>query len=181
MNMYLFHYYERKQGPFRTLSDLSNEEAIKAHAIIDAENSVYAKRNQDGQYIFQRRIVEERAYSMFIRKGGKPQRKHPYYMILEHEELIECKKWFNNSAFVQISIKEFDKNTISFTYGDSFPTFKPIFDEQPEYNLYLYNEIFDVISKRGMPPPRNENMSWLEPSYIEAQIWSEETINKYRL
>jgi hypothetical protein len=75
---------------------------------------------------------------------------------------------------------EFDKSTISFTYGDSYPTFKPIFDEEPEYNLYLYNEILEVIKERGMPPVRNKNMSWLEPSYIEVQVWSDETINKYR-
>ena len=34
--MYLFHYYAKEKGPFRTLSDLTNEEAIKIHALIEA-------------------------------------------------------------------------------------------------------------------------------------------------
>jgi len=65
----------------------------------------------------------------------------------------------------------------SFTYGDSYPAFRLIFDEAPEYDLFLYDEIFDVIAKRGMPPARNENMYRLEPSYIEVQVWDDEAIN----
>ena len=54
------------------------------------------------------------------------------------------------------------------------------FDEESEYNLYLYDEILDIIKRQSMPTIRNDSMSWLEPSYIEAQVWSDETINKYR-
>jgi hypothetical protein len=178
--MYLYHYYEKGRTPFLNLSDLTDEEAIQLHTKLTTENENFAKRDADGQYILQRRTVEKRAYSMFVRKGGKPLRKAPHYMIMAENELDECKAWFLDYAVVKIPLDEFDKNTISFTYGDSYPTFKPIFDEEPEYNLFLYDEIFDIIKERGMPPVRNDNMSWLEPSYIEAQVWSDETINKYR-
>jgi hypothetical protein len=117
---------------------------------------------------------------MFVRKGGKPQRKAPHYMIMAETELDECKAWFLDYEVVKIPIDEFDKNMISFTYGDSYPTFKPIFDEEPEYDLFLYDEILGVVKQRGFPPVRSSSMSWLEPSYIEAQVWSDETINKYR-
>jgi len=178
--MNLYHYYEKGRTPFMTLSDLTNEEAIQLHTKLTTENDIFARRDADGQYMHQRRIVEERAYSMFVRKGGKPQRKAPHYMILAETELVECKAWFLDCAVVKIALNEFDKNTLSFTYGDSFPTFKPIFDEASVYDLFLYDEILEVIAKRGMPPARNENMSWLEPSYIEVQVWSDETISKYR-
>jgi hypothetical protein len=178
--MYLYHYYEKGRTPFLNLSDLTDEEAIRLHTELTAENDNFAKRDADGQYMLQRRTVEKRAYSMFVKKGGKPQRKSPHYMIMAENELDECKGWFLDCGVVKIPLDEFDKSVISFTYGDSFPTFKPIFDEEPEYNLYLYNEISDIIKERGMPPVRNNNMHWFEPSYIEAQVWSDETINKYR-
>jgi len=178
--MYLFHYYEKERTPFLNLSDLTDEEAIRLHTKLANENNAFAMRDPNGQYMFQRRIVEERAYSMFIKKGGKPKRKSPHYMIFEEKELDQCKAWFLDYGVIKIPIDEFDKDTISFTYGDSFPTFKPIFDEEPEYDLYLYDEILNLIKERGMPPPRNENMSWLDPSYIEAQVWSDETINRWK-
>jgi hypothetical protein len=178
--MYLYHYFEKGRGPFITLSDLPREEAVRVHAALEAESPTFAARSADGQYMFQRRIVEERAHSMFVRKGGKPQRKKPHYMVLAEDELQECRAWFRDCGVVKIPLEEFDPLTISFTYGDSFPTFKPIFEEEREYPLYLRDEIFDVIRKRGMPPARTQDMSWLEPSYIEAQIWSDETIGRYR-
>ena len=177
--MYLYHYYEKGRTPFLNLSDLPEEEAVQLHTKLASENNNFAKRDANGQYVFQRRIVEERAYSMFIRKGGKPQRKSPHYMILDTKAWEEC-EWFLDFGVIKIPIEEFDKDTVSFTYGDSFPTFKPIFDEEPEYDLYFYDEILDVIKERGMPPIMKENMTWLDPWYIEAQVWSDEAINKYR-
>lgn len=178
--MYLFHYFEKSRGPFKTLSDLTVEESIRIHTELEAENTIFAARSANGQYMLQRHIVEQRAYAMFLRKGGKPKRKNPYYMVLAEEESEECKSWFHDCGIIKIPLNEFDPLTVSFTYGDSFPTFKPIFDEEPEYSLYLFDEILDVIKKRGMPPVRTDSMSWLEPSYVEAQIWSNETIDRYR-
>jgi hypothetical protein len=184
--MYLYHYFEKENGPFLNLSDLNDDEAIQVQIDLAAQHQVYAKRYSkryaNGQYIFDRRIVEKRAYSMFIRKGGKPQRQVPYYGILSENELEECYEWFDDGGVIKIPIDEFDKSTVSFTYGDSFPEFKPWKEEEPEYNLYLYNEIIDILKKQGIPPIRTEDMSFWNgpPTYIEAQVWSDETINKYR-
>ena len=54
-------------------------------------------------------------------------------------------------------------------------------DEEPEYNLYTYDEIIDILKKQGMPLIRTEDMSWwTNHTYIETQVWSDDTINKYR-
>lgn len=177
--MYLFHYYEKSRKPFLNLSDLPQDEAIQLHAELAKEHQNFANRDAHGQYMAQRRIVEERAYSMFIRKGGKPQRKNPHYMVLDSKPWDAC-EWFHNFGVVRIPVQEFCKDTVSFTYGDSYPTFKPIFDEQPEYEMYLYDEIMEVIKQRGIPVKDREGASWLDPHYIEAQVWSDETVNKYR-
>jgi hypothetical protein len=176
----LYHYYEKSRGPFRTLSDLAQEESVRIHTLLESENQIFAARSDHGRYMENRRIVEQRAYAAFLRRGGKPHRRNPYYMVLAQEESEECKSWFHDCGIVKIPLDAFDPLTVSFTYGDSFPTFKPIFEEEPEYPLYLKHEIFAVIEKRGMPPVRTESMSWLEPSYIEAQVWSGETIARYR-
>lgn len=177
--MQLYHYFEKERGPFLTLSDLSHEESVRVHRVLETEGGIFLARGANGEYMAQRRIVEQRAHAMFLRKGGKPQRKHPYYMILAEDELEECQKWFRHVGIIKIPLEEFDPSVISFTYGDSFPIFRPIFDEEPEYPLYLSSEIFEVIKQRGMPPVRNDTMSWLEPTYIEAQIWSDQTISRY--
>ena len=85
--MYLYHYYEKGRTPFLNLSNLTNEEAIQLHTKLATENDNFANRDANGQYMLQRRIVEERAYSMFTRKGGKPQRTAPHYMVLAENEL----------------------------------------------------------------------------------------------
>ena len=72
--MYLYHYFDKRKIPFLNLSDLTDEEAIKLHTNLSAENNernIFAERDANGQYMIQRRIVEKRAYSMFVRKGGK--------------------------------------------------------------------------------------------------------------
>ncbi|MCL2498805.1 MAG: hypothetical protein FWE90_00535 [Defluviitaleaceae bacterium] len=177
--MYLFHYYEKRRKPFLNLSDLTDEESIRLHTKLASENPNFAKRDDNGRYMLHRRIVEERAYAAFIKKGGKPQRKAPHYMILDTKAWEHC-EWFLDFGVVKIPFEEFDNDTVSFTYGDSFPTFKPIFDEAPEYELYTYDEITNVIKNRGIPLRFVEDRPWYEPSYIEAQVWSDEIINNYR-
>ena len=59
--------------------------------------------------------------------------------------------WYENSACIKIPIEEFDKKTISFTYGDSHPTFS------------------DRVHDGRFGPER----------YIEAHIWSDEVIRRY--
>ncbi|MCL2696536.1 MAG: hypothetical protein FWE74_00480 [Oscillospiraceae bacterium] len=181
--MYLYHYYERGRTPFLSLSDLSDEEALTLHKTFEIEGNIFNKRNADGKYMFYRRIVEEQLYSAFVAKGGKPQKKTPFYMVLG--ECDFCKSWFIESEVIKIPLEEFDKNTVSFTYGDSFPTFDPTTGETQEYrqNVYTYNEIWDIINKYGMPQekPCDYDVPYFHVHYVEAQVWSDEVINNFRL
>lgn len=47
---------------------------------------------------------------------------------------------------------------ISFTYGDSHPTFSDRVNDGKEYRkkLYTYDEILEVIEKYGLPQDWNE-------------------------
>ncbi len=85
----------------------------------------------------------------FMKKGGNIQRQSPHYMVVEHSPWLAS--WFEHSTFIKINIDKFDKSTISFTYGDSHPTFSPKVND----------------GKYG--PER----------YIEAHVWGDSVIKRY--
>jgi len=108
-------------------------------------NNIYAKRDPDGTYMFYRRLIESRVRSMFIEKGGNPTRQTPHYMIIGKCDF--CKTWYKCADYIEIPIEEFDMNTVSFTYGDTFPTFDPTHGDKSEYRqkIYTYDEIKNII------------------------------------
>ena len=59
----------------------------------------------------------------------------------------------------KIPIEKFDIRTISFTYGDSHPTFSDRVNDGKEYRkkLYTYDEILEVIKKYGLPQEWNDD------------------------
>lgn len=96
----------------------------------------------------------------FLEKGGKITRKVPYYMVVGECKFLEG--WYENSAYIKINIDEFDKNTISFTYGDSHQTFSDKINDNKEYRkkLYTYDEILDIIDRYGLPQDWNSDGSF---------------------
>ena len=52
-------------------------------------------------------------------------------MVVEHSPWLET--WYENSSFVRIPIEKFNISTLSFTYGDSHPTFSSRVNDGKEY------------------------------------------------
>ena len=176
--MFLYHYFEKERGPFMTLSDLSDEKATKIHGSLEIGENNFAKRNFDGKYIFNRRMIENWLYGAFMKKDGKPERRNPHYMILG--ECNDPKDWFNHMDNIKKPLDEFNMDTVSFTYGDSFPTFfSPQFGDKLEYrlNVYTHEEIWEIIDRYGFPQDNPKEYC----SYVEAQVWSDSIIEKYKL
>ena len=46
--------------------------------------------------------------------------------------------------------------------------------------LYTYEEIIKIIEKYGLPQNYNDDGKYGAERYVEAHIWCDETINKYR-
>lgn len=178
--MYLYHYFDKTIGPFVNLSDLSIDEAKSIlHRIkVTKPNSLCAQRHD--KYMEDRSNCENIIRSEFLKKGGIIFRKSPHYMVIEHSPWLST--WYENSAFIKIPIQEFDTRAISFTYGDSMPTFSPRINEGKEYRkkLYTYDEILKIIEKYGLPQSWNNDGKYGPERYIEAHVWSDETIDKYR-
>lgn len=62
------------------------------------------------------------------------------------------------------------------------PTFSPAITDGKEYRkqLYTYDEILKIIDKYGLPQDWNDDGRYGPERYIEAHVWSDETIDKYR-
>lgn len=84
--MLLYHYFDKRTGPFRNLSDLSEEEANKVLLTIKSEKpeSMCAKR-QDS-YVADRRRFEEILRTEFRKKGGKIERSVTVLMMEKSTE-----------------------------------------------------------------------------------------------
>ena len=180
VEIYLYHYFDKTIGPFVSLSDLPIDEAKSLLETIKETrpNSQSAQRHD--KYVEYRRNCENIIRLEFAKKGGVINRISPHYLVVEHSPWLST--WFENSTFIKIPIEEFDIRTISFTYGDSMPTFSPTINDGKEYRkkLYTYDEILKIIDKYGIPQDWNDDGKYGPERYIEAHVWSDETINKYR-
>jgi len=180
ISLYLYHYFDKSIGPFVNLSDIPIDEAKAIlNRIKETKPNVQCARRHC-EYMEYRHYYEEILRTEFAKKGGVILRKSPHYMVVEHCPWLST--WYENSAYVKIHIDEFDIKTVSFTYGDSHPVFSPRENKMDgkEYRkkLYTYDEILEVIKKYGLPQDWNADGAHGPERYIEAQIWSDETINK---
>ncbi len=69
---------------------------------------------------------------------------------------------------------------ISFTYGDSFPTFSDRMQDRREYRRRIYTlpEILHLIELYGLPQEiwPQEPHFFDQPAYVEAQLWSDDPL-----
>lgn len=177
--MYLYHYFDNTIGPFKNISDLSPKEA---QAVLEdirkrKPDTMCAQRQEE--YVRTRIHFENILRNEFIKKGGIIERQVPHYMVVEESSWLSS--WYENSSFIKIPIEEFDLSTVSFTYGDSHPTFSDRINDGKEYRkrLYTYDEILKIIDKYGYPQDWNKDGKYGPERYIEAHIWSDKVIQKY--
>ena len=180
--IYLYHYFDKKIGSYVNLSDIPMDEAKAVLNEIKETKPGVQSAKRHPEYMEDRYNYEEILRTEFTIKGGIITRKSPHYMVVEQSLWLST--WFENSSFIKIPIEEFDLKTISFTYGDSHPTFSPRVNKMDgkEYRkkLYTYDEIIIIIEKYGLPQDWNDDGKYGPERYIEAHIWSDDTIDKYR-
>jgi hypothetical protein len=172
----IIHYYEANQGPFRSLSDLSLEEAESILQRIRHEGIAFAsRRNID--YLGIRKSLEERMHQLFIEKGGHPKRLRPHYFILGRCQWV--KSWYCDGREVQILLKTVHPNVISFTYGDSFPAMRYQDGKPYRGRVYVLEELPELIARYGLPQVWNSEGKYAPERYIEAQVWDDEPVKEY--
>ena len=166
----LYHYYEQGVGPFMNLSDLAVSEAQAILDRIKRTNVTFAAHRYDG-YLERRRELESLARSIFVSKGGTPRREAPHYMVVG--ECPWLATWHLRAGHVAIPLHAFDPRTVSFTYGDLFPTFSPRVTDGREYRrqVYTWEEMRGLIDRYGLPQEWNPDGAHGPERYIEVQVW----------
>lgn len=177
--MNLYHYFDKDLGPFKNLSELSEKEAEAVMRKLSREKQDAFCNKRNSTYMKMRKYYEQILRDEFQKKGGRMERFVPQYMVVEKCDFLES--WYVNSDSIKIDIRDFDLNTLSFTYGDSHPTFSDRVNDGKEYRkkLYLYDEILEMIEKYGYPQEWNKDGKFGPERYIEVHVWSDETLKHY--
>ena len=179
---YLYHYYEKNQPPFRTLTTLPVDEA-KAVMSVGQTDVAWIDN-----FLTLRYERDKTLRDMFISIGGNPVRTAPVYFTLGANEGL--KTWFKEPAWIKIAVDEFDRDTVSFTYGDSFAVLNASLDTGEEWwgKVLYYDDVVKLIDKYGFPEdppyhmakrifPKDKHINhYLK--YIEAHVWSDAVFDK---
>ena len=182
---YLYHYFEKNNPPFRTLTSLSYDEAKN---IICSGLTESTKFDVD-KFLKLRFDRDKKLREKYIEIGGKPIRNVPVYFTLGPNEGM--KTWFNEVDYIKIPFVEFNSLTVSFTYGDSFAVLNPSLNTGEDWwgNIYHYDGIKKIIEKYGFPEdPIYDMQKRIFPKdkhindclkYVEAHVWSDEILRNY--
>ncbi len=177
--MYLYHYFDKRSGPFKSLTAVPVEEASVILERIAKERPSSLTAQRDSSYILKRRNCERLLREEAAKKGIIMEKDSPYYMVVEHSPWLST--WFEQPGVIKIPIEEFDTGKISFTYGDSMPTFSPRVNDGKEYRkkLYTYDEILEIIARYGLPQDWNDDGAHGPERYIEAHVWTDDPVVRY--
>ena len=178
--MYLYHYYDRRSGPFRSLTALTEDEACAVLEKIKSERPDSFTAQRDTEYISKRIKCEKLVKVEAEKKGIKMDIPSPHYLTLEHSPWLGS--WFEETGILRIPIELIDTEKISFTYGDSMPTFSTLVTDGKEYRkqVYTFDEIKEIIAKYGYPQDWNNDGTKGPERYIEAQVWTDDPIKRYK-
>lgn len=176
MNHILYHYFDKDMGPFRNLSSLPVEEALRISKQIRVDGKTFASQ-RSADYLTIRRDLERKVREQFIEKGGNPKNNYLHYMTLGACDWLET--WYAKPSSLAISWNEFVENSISFTYGDLFPTMRYEDNKPYRKQVYTKQEIMKVIEDFGFPQHWNRHGDKGPERYIEVQIWDDEVIKNY--
>ena len=186
----LIHIYQRGTPPFRSLSALSDTEALARMRALYVEGAVFWERFKEPAGYWQaRKEVEAWLRRDFIAKGGQPRSEYPIYMVWGRSKWMQTMDPGTRSTTVevQVPLSAFRENAVSFTYPDSMVSY--FLDQQrdpacylPEYHgkVFTLAETRAIVERNGLP-----GFGWGTelPSglanYIEAQVWDHEPLRAY--
>ena len=186
---HLYHYYEKGQPPFRSISALPFEEAEKVLTQLRRKNENLVHPNIRW-FLEWRYNMDKTIRDKFVEIGGKPFRTAPVFCSLGANKGIGT--WFENADVIKIPVEEIDLDAVSFTYGDTLTVFNPKLYGDEEYwgKVYKYDDMLKLIDKYGLPEdceydgirgiyPMDKPFSHY-PKYIEAHIWNDAVLERMR-
>ncbi len=180
---FITHYCLPDRQPFLTLSDLTidEEEAVFEKIRDRHKHDSGYRRRYGADYLSKRQKIESKLRYLFIDRGGKPVRKHPFYFVLGQST------WFENlnkdHLSLQVEIDRLSPETTSFTFPDSYVSLSRC--DQPYHGqVFLLHELEHVVSRYGLPEdkiPLSYQRYWEGDfeKYIEFQIWEDDIVQPF--
>jgi hypothetical protein len=153
---YLVHYYKLQGGPFRSLSLLTDEEALRIMRSL-ADDTIFGARFKDPEwYLSARRMTEQWTRAAFIAKGGMPREPAPVYLTLGRSDWIEHGSQPGDPHPIAVPLSVFDEGDVSFTYPDSMVSAwfakdkpAPFYDAELHGKVFTRTEILALLSRKG--------------------------------
>ncbi|BBH24173.1 hypothetical protein Back11_55180 [Paenibacillus baekrokdamisoli] len=187
---FLTHYYKQGDLPFRSLSALTDSEALKIMESLYEDNPLAERFKEPVQYLNNRKQTEKWVRDEFIAKGGQPKDEYPLYAVLGYSNWIENHLSSFDIDRIHIPLSIFTELDISFTYPDSMVTYLLGMDKhavyyQPEYHgkIFTLSEVNLLANMYGAPEEkwRTALLEGMGPyiEYIEAQIWNHKPLLAY--
>ena len=177
------HYYRADREPFLNLSDLSEAEAARVIAGLDARRRDGHQRVFGRRYMELRRLTEARLRELFVAAGGIAERSAPHYFVLG------ASAWYRglspDTREVRVELSQLPAGAAGFTYPDSFtamgfaPRFGLPYEARPYHErVYRLHELAEVVAEHGMPADEtgaDYDGYQHRPfeKYIEIQLWSD--------
>jgi hypothetical protein len=109
-------HYNRSE-PFRSLTANPQEEWFTIVKGLNTDSSWGLDRFKDAEYLLRRCRVEQSLREEFVRAGGKPILKNPFYCFFGRNLNFEAADQ-RNKGYV-IELEKLSPHLVTFTYGDS--------------------------------------------------------------
>lgn len=167
---FLTHYYSAARGPFTNLSDLPPAQAEAIQEQLRREGRGFAGRRAP-DYLTVRRGLEQRIRDLFVARGGRLRRAHPHYMILGACAWVLS--WYPDGCELRMPLAAFPPDSLSFTYGDSFPAMRFADGKPYRGQVYTLADLPELIARYGLPQEWNADGHSGPERYIEAQVWDD--------
>ncbi|HET9911223.1 MAG TPA: hypothetical protein VFQ13_04990 [Anaerolineales bacterium] len=189
---YLVYLYKSGTEPFRTLSTLPEEDAIRIMQSLYRAGSIFWERFEDpAGYLRLRKQIEQYVRQAFIAKGGMPREPHPIYMAFGRTRwMLDCLDAVTlaTTTEIEVPLSWFEECDVSFTYPDSMVSFLLANEKESAYYLpdyygkvFTLSEIRSIVATNGLPGEKwGTNLPGSMPNYIEAQVWNHEPLLEYK-
>jgi hypothetical protein len=189
---HLIHFYRSGTEPFRTLSSLPEDVAIRMMQDLYVEGAIFWDRFKEPvQYLRVRKQIEQAVRQAFIAKGGAPQEPYPIYLVLGWSKWLRADidaVTLSTTTQIEVPLSLFQECDISFTYPDSMISFPLAEDKSSEYYLpdyhgqvFTLSEICSIVEANGLPGETwGNHLPAFWPNYIEAQVWNHRPLLEYK-
>jgi hypothetical protein len=145
---FITHYYRKGTPPFRSLSSLSDNEAVEIMKSLYEETMFGVRFKDPLQYLQNRRRSEEWVRKEFKIKGGAPLLDYPISFVLgESKWLTENSPDKSLHSGIKVLLSDLGEGDVSFTYPDSMISYR--FGNEKPVNYYLSDFIRKGIHKEG--------------------------------